>query len=114
MKDSKKNLLNNRNDNFLEENQIIFKKYKSIEKIGYGSFWKIYSVIRLKDKTAFDMKTEKISSKNKTLETEAYYLFILQEGFGFPKLITYGHTKAYNIMIETLLNIISVICKKKL
>ena len=40
----------------------------------------------------------------KTLEREAFYLFTLQGGFGIPKLITFGRTKHYNILIETLLN----------
>ena len=69
-------------DNFLEENKVIFKKYKPIKKIGSGSFGNIYSVIRLSDKNAFAMKTEKISNKFKNLESEAYILFALQGGLG--------------------------------
>ena len=90
-------------DNFLEENKIIFKKYKPISKIGEGSFGNVYSTIRLKDKSVFAMKTEKASNKMKILESEAYYLFTLQ-GFGIPKLISFGHIKHYNILIETLLD----------
>ena len=92
------------NDSFLQENKYIFKKYKPIQKIGKGSFGNIYSAIRLKDKNVFAMKTEKLKMNNKMcLESEAYYLYILQ-GFGFPKLISFGHTKKYNILIETLLD----------
>ena len=91
-------------DNFLEENKIIFKKYKPIKQLDHGSFGNIYSVVRLKDKCVFAMKIEHKNSINKSLESEAYYLFSLQEGFGFPKLITYGKTKNYNILIETLLD----------
>ena len=91
-------------DNFIEENKCIFKKYKPIKKIGIGSFGNIYKIVRLKDKSEFAMKIEKIDAKQKTLEREAYYLFTLQGGFGIPKLISYGHTKHYNILIETLLN----------
>ena len=90
-------------DNFLKQNPIIFKKYKTINKIGFGSFGNIYSVIRLKDNTVFAMKIEKINPKQNTLESEAYYLFLLQ-GFGIPKFITYGHINNYNILIETLLD----------
>ena len=54
------------NDSFLEENKYIFKKYKPIKKIGQGAFGNIYSTIRLKDKSVFAMKTEKIN---------LYYLF---------------------------------------
>ena len=91
-------------DNFIEENRCIFKKYKPVKKIGRGSFGKIYHVVRLKDNAAFAMKVEKIDAVQKTLEREAYYLFTLQGGFGIPKLITFGRTKSYNILIETLLN----------
>ena len=91
-------------DKFLEENPLIFKKYKPIKKIGYGSFGNIYSAIRLADKSVFAMKTEKISPGNKTLESEAYHLYSLQGGLGIPKLISYGHYKSYNILIETLLD----------
>jgi len=91
------------NDSFLNENECIFNKYKPIKKIGKGSFGNIYSIIRLKDKSVFAMKTEKIKSIEKTLESEAYFLYMLQ-GFGIPKLISYGHTKKHNILIETLLD----------
>ena len=95
---------NQLNDRFIDENKYIFKKYKPIKKIGEGKFGNIYSTIKLKDKNVFAMKTEKRNMLTETLESEAYYLYILQ-GFGIPKLITYGHTKNYNILIETLLDI---------
>ena len=92
----------NINDSFLNENKYIFKKYKPIKKIGKGTFGNIYSTIRLKDKSVFAMKTEKKNAIEKILESEAYFLYTLQ-GFGIPKLISYGQTKKYNILIETLL-----------
>ena len=91
------------NDSFLKENKVIFKKYKPLKIIGKGAFGKIYSTIRLEDKSIFAMKTERKNALKKILETEAYFLFLLQ-GFGIPKLITFGHTKNYNILIETLLD----------
>ena len=91
------------NDFFLKEYKYIFKKYKPIKKIGEGCFGNIYSLIRLKDKSIFAMKTEKINTKDKMLESEAYILYNLQKGLGIPKLITYGRIKNYNILIETLL-----------
>ena len=57
MSKSKTNILNELNDSFLNENKIIFKKYKPIKVIGKGSFGKIYSTIRLSDKNVFAMKT---------------------------------------------------------
>ena len=98
-----KNFIDQFNDSFLKENKVIFKKYRPLKIIGNGAFSKIYSTIRLKDKSVFAMKTEKISPSRKMLETEAYFLFMLQ-GFGIPKIITFGHTKNYNILIETLLD----------
>ena len=83
------------NDSFLKENKLIFKKYKPIKKIDNGSFGNIYSVIRLEDKNVFAMKTEKKFQKYEYLDSEAYYLFTLQGGFGIPKLISYGQTKNY-------------------
>jgi len=91
------------NDIFLKENKFIFKKYKPIRKIGEGSFGKIYSVIKLTDQSVFSMKAEKINTKEKMIESEAYTLYNLQKGFGIPKLISYGIIKNYNILIETLL-----------
>jgi len=93
----------NLNDLFLKKYKYIFKKYKPIKKIGKGSFGNIYSVIRLKDKSAFAMKTERIDAKEKMLESEAFTLYNIQKGFGIPKIITYGHNQNYNILIETLL-----------
>ena len=90
-------------DSFLKVNNLIFKKYKPIKKIGYGSFGNIYLTKRIKDKKLFAMKTEKKNSKVKQLEKEAFFLYTIQ-GFGIPKFISYGRTKNYNILIETLLD----------
>ena len=91
-------------DSFLTDNEYIFKKYKPIKKIGIGAFGDIYSVIDLNYNKSFAMKTENIEAEPKSLELEAYYLYNLQGGLGIPKIITYGHIKKYNILIETLLN----------
>ena len=96
--------VNDKKDGFLEENKIIFKKYIPIKKIDNGAFGSIYSVVRKTDKKLFAMKTEKINTPQKMLESEAFYLYNLQGGLGFPKLITFGHTKKFNILIETLLD----------
>ena len=106
----------NLNDMFLKEYKFIFKKYKTIKKIGEGSFGNIYSVIRLKDKNVFAMKTEKINAKDKMLKSEAFNLYELRKGFGIPKLITYGHNKEYNILVETLLgeSLEEIFIKKKI
>ena len=81
-----------KNDNFMKENNLIFKKYQLINKIGEGAFGNIYSVKRKKDNKLFALKAEKINSGIKLLESEAYYLLMLQ-GFGIPKFISFGHTQ---------------------
>ena len=103
MNKSQKNILNELNDSFLNENKIIFKKYKPIKIIGKGAFGRIYSTIRLEDKSVFAMKTEIKNPLRKLLENEAFSLFNLK-GLGIPDLISFGHTKKYNILIETLLD----------
>ena len=90
-------------DSFLKNNDCIFKKYKPIKKIGFGSFGSVYLTKRIKDGKLFAMKTEKNNSKIKQLEGEACFLYSLQ-GFGIPKIISYGKSKNYNILIETLLD----------
>ena len=100
---SNKKILTELNDNFLIENKIVFKKYKPIKEIGTGTFGKVYSTIRLEDKSVFAMKTEKRNTYNNILETEAYYLLMLK-GLGIPELISYGKNLKYNILIETLLD----------
>ena len=91
-------------DQFLEQNKIIFKKYKPIKKIDSGAFGNIYSIIDIKNKNLLAMKTEKRNTYPNILESEAYYIYNLQGGIGIPKFISYGHTKNYNILIETLLD----------
>ena len=102
MADFQKDFSEKLNDSFLKENKLIFKKYQPIKLIERGSFGKIYSAIRLKDKNVFAMKVESKNSLYQMLEKEAYFLLILK-GFGIPELITFGYTKNYNILIETLL-----------
>ncbi len=50
------------------------------------------------------MKFEKRISKENLLESEAFLLFILK-GFGIPKVITYGKSGLYNILIQELLGL---------
>ena len=89
-------------DNLLSKDKLIFKKYKPLKMIGIGSFGKVYNVQDMITKKIYAMKTELLTTTEKHLQNEAYYLLSLQ-GFGIPKFITYGHTKLNNILIEELL-----------
>ena len=106
MKNSSHKSIKNKDENFvddfLKENKIIFKKYKPIKLIGKGSFSNVYSTIKLDDKSVFAMKVQKKDPQKKMLEIEAYHLYLLQ-GFGIPKLITFGRNKNYDILIESIL-----------
>ncbi len=101
------------NDSFLKEKNI-FKKYKPIKLIDKGNYGKIYFVLNIKNESHFAMKVEKKNESQNILKSEAYYLFSLQ-GFGIPKFISYGHTKNYNILVETLLDksLYSIFIKNK-
>ena len=83
-------------DNLLSKDKLIFKKYKPLKMIGIGSFGKVYNVQDMITKKIYAMKTELLTTTEKHLQNEAYYLLSLQ-GFGIPKFITYGHTKLNNI-----------------
>ena len=57
----------NEADDFLKNNEIIFKKYKPIIRLEKGTFGGVYSTIRITDKSIFAMKVEKKDNKIKTL-----------------------------------------------
>ena len=92
--------------NILRKNKskenLIFHKYKILQEIGIGAFGQVYSVQNIFSKKTFAMKTELLTSQIKYLKTEADYLVLLQ-GYGIPKIITYGHNNTHNILIEELL-----------
>ena len=80
---------------------IIFNKYQIKKLIASSHFGWLYEGINIKNKEPVAMKFERKSSKYKLLESEAYILFILK-GFGIPKLITYGKSGLFNVLIEEL------------
>ena len=83
---------------------IIFNKYQIKKLIASSHFGLVYEGINIRDKEPIAMKFEKKSSKYKLLESEAYILFTLK-GFGIPKLITYGKSGLFNVLIEELLGL---------
>ena len=83
-------------------NKLFFNKYK-IKKLVYKtSLSSIYEGINIKDNEPVAIKLEKNSSKMNLLESEAFFLFYLR-GYGIPKIITYGKSGLFKVLIEELL-----------
>jgi len=82
---------------------LIFKKYELGKSIGSGFFGTVFSGLNVltKEKVAIKIETIKNDSKS-ILEREAYILFYLR-GPGLPEVKSFGKTKSYNILVETLL-----------
>ena len=80
---------------------LLFKKYNLIKNIGGGSFGTVFLGINewTNEKVAIKIEERK---KGTSLEKEAYILYYLK-GPGLPELKSFGKTKRYNILIETLL-----------
>ena len=82
-------------------NNIFFKKFKIIKKIGEGSFGSIYEGINIETGALLAIKLEERMHYN-LLEREAYNLINLK-GFGIVGIISFGRNKKYNIMVQPLL-----------
>ena len=92
-----------KNKNEKQRKNLIFGRYKIINILDEGSFGKVYLGLNIKNNKNVAIKLEPKSNPLYFLETEAYYLFILKDGIGIPKIETYGHNEKYNILVETLL-----------
>ena len=84
---------------------IFFKKYKPIELISHGNYNYIYKGINIENNedVAIKLESRNTSSENQLLENEISFLYMLRHIPGIVKIITTGHTKKYNILIEPLL-----------
>ena len=89
-------------ENFIKQNPLIFGKYKPIKLIGKGNFGNVYLGYNTTNKKYVAIKTELRQASRCFLESEAYILFTLK-GFGIPELFSYGRSKNYNVLIQTLL-----------
>ena len=85
--------------NFTHE--IVFKKYQNKKILSASNFSTIYEGINKTNNTPVALTIEK-DNHLKLLESEAYFLYSLK-GFGIPKIISYGKSGNYNILIEELL-----------
>ena len=97
------------------KNKIIFKKYKTISRIGKGSFGYVYSAKNINDNTKVAVKFEEKTCKNHLLEKESNFLSILK-GIGIPQIFSYGYNNNYYILIQELLgeNLFQLISLAKL
>ena len=83
-------------------NTTFFSKYKTLKKLGEGSFGKVYKAIY--NDEYFALKMEEASLEHNLLEKESTILQYLQEGFNIPKFEKYGYCKEHNILIMQLLD----------
>ena len=81
-------------------NSLFFSKYRTVKKLGEGSFGSVYKAIY--DDQYYAMKLEDISQDYDLLENEATVLNYLQ-GPHIPKFESYAKDKGYNILIMELL-----------
>ena len=84
-------------------NKLIFGKYKIIkEEKGNGISSKVFLAKNIMDQEFVTLKIQEKTQILGDLEKEAYYLFQLK-GIGIPKVISYGHSGKYKILVEELL-----------
>ena len=74
----------NKEQNFIKENSIIFKKYKIKTKLGEGAFGDVYTGTCIENNELVAIKVEPRKIQKPLLETEAFFLYSLR-GVGFQK-----------------------------
>ena len=82
--------------------KLFFGKYKIIHLIAKGSFGEVYLGYNILNNQLYALKIENKFCLNPLLQTEAYILYNVR-GPGIPSVITFGHSGAYNILVESLL-----------
>ena len=81
---------------------LIFKKYNLIQNIGGGAFGTVFLGENVWTKEKVAIKIEERKNARTTLEREAFILYYLK-GPGLPEVKSFGKTKKYNILVQTLL-----------
>ena len=84
------------------KNKLIFNKFKVKILKEITNFCWTFEGVNIKDNEPIFIKIEKKNLFYNFLECEAYCLINLK-GFGIPKIISYGKSGIYNILIEELL-----------
>ena len=92
-----------KDQNFIKENSIIFKKYKIKSKLGEGAFGDVYKGSCIETNELVAIKVERKKILKPLLETEAFFLYSLR-GFGIPEVLSFGRLKNYNVLVEPLLD----------
>ena len=82
-------------------NILIFEKYRTVKKLGEGSFGNVYKAFY--DDEYYALKMEDISLDYDLLENEATILNYLQ-GPNIPKFISFSKDKGYNVLVMELLD----------
>ena len=83
-------------------NKILFGKFKIIKKEGIGIYSTVFSAKNITNQELVALKIQEKTKIFGDLEKEAYFLFQIK-GVGIPKIISYGHSGKYNILVEELL-----------
>ena len=82
-------------------NIVFFSKYRTIKKLGEGSFGKVYKAVY--DNEFYALKMEDVSLDHNLLEKEAIVMEYLQ-GPNIPKFEQFGYNKLHNILVMQLLD----------
>ena len=82
--------------------KLIFKKFRVGNIIYKSDISLIYQGKNEFTKEPVAMKFEKNKSKYELLESEAYILILLK-GLGIPRIISFGKTNNYKVLVEELL-----------
>ena len=85
-----------------KKSDLLFKKYYILSKIDEGSFGSIYLAKNKFTNEKVAIKVENRKQYKPLLEREAYILFYLK-GPGLPEIKTFGKTREYFILVQTLL-----------
>ena len=94
---------NKKEENFMKENLVIFKKYKIKKKLAEGAFGDIYKGVCIETNELVAIKVEPKNKVKPLLETEAFFLYSLK-GLGIPEVLSFGRVKNHNVLVEPLLD----------
>ena len=95
--------MNSKNNQNSSNSQILlFKKYNLIRNIGGGAFGTVFLGENVWSREKVAIKIEERKRSKTTLEREAFILYYLK-GPGLPEVKSFGKTKRYNILVQTLL-----------